>query len=131
MKKFRYLKKYGDFRDEKTPVKVNQYFIQPADEIAIKIDSDANELWSYVDRKNNQRWTWYAVERTTGVILAWHNGRCTDESCSRLMAKLSTFPVTRYYTDDWQSYRKHIPASKHLVGKADTWRIERRNLRVC
>ena len=71
-------------------------------EIEIKTDAEADELWSYVGRKKNQRWTWYAVERKTGVILAWHNGRRTDESCSRLMAKLSSFPVTNYYTDDWQ-----------------------------
>ncbi len=97
-------------------------------EITIIIDVEADEFWSYVGRKNSQRRAWYAVGRKTGVILVWHNGRRTDENCSRLMAKLSTFPVTRYYTDDWQSYRKHIPASEHLVGKADTWRIERRNL---
>ncbi|MGR0482038.1 MAG: IS1 family transposase [Candidatus Electronema sp. V4] len=24
--------------------------------------------------------------------------------------------------------RKYIPPSKHVIGKADTWRIERRNL---
>ena len=109
---------------------MNPYFLPQADgiEIEIKTDAEADELWSYVGGKKNQRWTWYAVERKTGVILAWHNGRRTDESCSLLMAKLSAFPATRYYTDDWQSYRKYIPPSEHIVGKADTWKIERRNL---
>lgn len=115
---------------------MNPYFLprsnnpSPSDglEIEIRTDAEADELWSYVGRKKNQRRTWYAVERNTGVILARHNGRRTDKSCSLLMEKLSGFPVTRYYTDDWQSYRKHIPPSKHIVGKADTWRIERRNL---
>ncbi|MCP4568113.1 MAG: hypothetical protein GY841_11095 [FCB group bacterium] len=32
------------------------------------------------------------------------------------------------YTDDRQSYRKYIPPEHHVIGKADTWRIERRNL---
>ena len=62
------------------------------------------------------------------MILARHNGRRTDESCSFLMEKLSVFGITRYYTDDRRSYRKCIPASKHIAGKADTWRTERKNL---
>ncbi|MGX9728984.1 MAG: IS1 family transposase [Candidatus Electronema sp. VV] len=41
---------------------------------------------------------------------------------------MSVFPAARFYTDDWKSYRKYIPPSKHVIGKADTWRIERRNL---
>ena len=109
---------------------MNPYFIpRPAGiEIEIKTDAEADEFWSYVGNKGNQRWTWYALERNTGVILAWHNGRRTDKSCSFLMEKLSIFRIHRYYTDDWQSCRKYIPASKHIVGKADTWRIERKNL---
>ncbi|WP_124331334.1 IS1 family transposase [Desulfonema ishimotonii] len=42
-------------------------------------------------KQKNQRWTWYAAERSCGIILAWHNGRRTDESCRRLMEKLSVF----------------------------------------
>lgn len=68
------------------------------------------------------------MERESGVILAWHNGRRTDESCAALIGKLSNFPINRYYTDDWQSYKKYIPAEKHLVGKDNTWKIERKNL---
>ncbi|MCP4570702.1 MAG: IS1 family transposase [FCB group bacterium] len=97
-------------------------------EIEIRTDAEADEFWSYVGNKGNQRWTWYAPGRNTGVIPAWHNGRRTDESCSFLMEKLSIFRITRYYTDNRQSYRKYIPASKHIIGKADTWKIERRNL---
>ena len=44
------------------------------------------------------------------------------------MDRLSAFSVNGYYTDDWQSYRKYIPPSKHIIGKADTWKIERKNL---
>lgn len=109
---------------------MNPYFPSGAEclEIEIRTEAEADELWSYIGHKGNQRWTWYAVERSSGVILAWHNGRRTDESCSFLMEKLSVFRITRYYTDNWQSYRKYIPASKHIIGKADTWKIERRNL---
>jgi insertion element IS1 protein InsB len=96
--------------------------------LEIEIMVEADEFWSYVGNKKNQRWTWYALEKNSGVVIAWHNGRRTDESCSRLMEKISVFPAARFYTDDWKSYRKYIPPSKHVIGKADTWRIERRNL---
>ncbi|MCI5159706.1 MAG: hypothetical protein D3906_15015 [Candidatus Electrothrix sp. AUS1_2] len=96
--------------------------------VEIKTDAEADELWSYVGNKKNQRRTWYAIERNTGVILARHNGRRTDGSCPVLTEKLSVFPVTRYYTDDRRSCRKYIPSERRIIGKADTWRIERKNL---
>lgn len=113
------------FELKKTLAEVNPYFTERSDstsvgiEVEIGTDAEADELWSYVGNKKNQRWTWYAIERNTGVILAWRNGRRTDKSCSLLMEKLSVFPVTRYYTDDWQRYRKYIPSERHIIGKAD------------
>jgi insertion element IS1 protein InsB len=44
------------------------------------------------------------------------------------MKKLSVFRATRYYIDNRRSSRKYIPASKHIVGKADTRKTERKNL---
>ena len=38
-------------------------------EIEIRMDAEADEFWSYVGNKKNQRWTWYALERNTGVVL--------------------------------------------------------------
>jgi insertion element IS1 protein InsB len=109
---------------------VNPYFSpgEEVPEIEIRTEAEADEFRSYIGNKGNQRWTRYAIERSSGVILARHNGRRTDESCSRLTDKLSVFRITRYYTDDRQSYRKYIPASKHIVGKADTRKTERKNL---
>ncbi|MGE0083937.1 MAG: IS1 family transposase [Desulfococcaceae bacterium] len=97
-------------------------------EVEIRTDAEAGEFWSYVGSKKNQRWTWYAVERNSGIIPAWHNGRRTDESCSRLIEKLSVFNIKFYHTDDWKSYSKYIPSHKHIIGKRGTWKIERKNL---
>jgi IS1 family transposase len=38
-----------------------------------------DEFWSFIQKKSNQRWTWYAIERTSGCILAWHNGKRQDK----------------------------------------------------
>ena len=44
------------------------------------------------------------------------------------MKKLEHVPIRTYYTDNWQSYAKYIPAAQHRIGKANTWKIERMNL---
>jgi insertion element IS1 protein InsB len=69
-----------------------------------------------------------AVERKSGIILAWHNGKRTDKDFLVLWFLLSKFPIVRYYTDNWGSYSKYVPASKHCIGKSNTWKIERKNL---
>ena len=79
-------------------------------------------------KKSNQRWTWYAIEREEGILLAHQNGRRTDAVCQLLMKKLAHFPIRTYYTDNWQSYAKYISAAQHVIGKHDTWKIERKNL---
>lgn len=120
---------------KKTPAEINPYFIKclnnsflPELEVEIRTDAEGDEFWSFVGNKNNQRWTWYAIERNSGIILAWHNGRRTDGSCFQLINKLSVFPIKYYYTDNWRSYSKYIPSDRHLIGKDNTWKIERKNL---
>jgi insertion element IS1 protein InsB len=115
--------------------KVNPYFLTNCEseslenlEVEIKVDSEVDEFWSYVQNKGNQRWTWYAIDRNSGIILAWHNGKRTDNDFLVLWLMLSQFPVKNYYTDDWGAYSRHIPAHMHKVGKENTWKIERKNL---
>ena len=78
--------------------------------------------------KSNQRWTWYAIERRSGCILAWHNGKRKDKDFLVLWYLLQLFPITAYHTDNWGSYSKYIPANMHRIGKDNTWKIERKNL---
>jgi insertion element IS1 protein InsB len=87
-----------------------------------------DEFWSYVSNKSNQRWTWYAIDSASGRILAWHNGKRRDADFLVLWKRLEPFPIARYYTDDWGSYKKYIPHQKHQIGKENTWKIERKNL---
>ena len=41
---------------------------------------------------------------------------------------LQPFGISRYYTDDWGAYERHLESSKHEVGKRNTQKIERKNL---
>lgn len=87
-----------------------------------------DEFWSFVGNKSNQRWTWYAIERKSGCILAWHNGKRTDKDFLILWNMLKVFDIAKYHTDNWSSYSKYIPPHRHSIGKENTWKIERKNL---
>jgi hypothetical protein len=38
------------------------------------------------------------------------------------------FNITRFYTDDWGDYERHLEADKHEIGKRNTQKIDRKNL---
>jgi len=97
-------------------------------EVEIRLEGEMDEFWSFVGNKGNQRWTWYAIERKSGCILAWHNGKRQDKDFLELWKLLEPFPISLYHTDNWGSYSKYIPANMHRIGKDKTWKIERKNL---
>ncbi|MPR31897.1 IS1 family transposase [Salmonirosea aquatica] len=61
-------------------------------------------------------------------MLAFQIGKRDDAKCKKLMRKLARLDIRYYYTDDWKSYKKHIPPDKHTVAKKKTQKIERQNL---
>ena len=92
-------------------------------------DTQWDEFWSYVGKKDNPRWTWYLLEQRSGLILAWHNGRRTDEVLSALLVKVEHLPIRCCYTDEWGTYHRLFPQQYlHEVNRGQTWRIERRHL---
>ncbi len=91
-------------------------------------DVELDEMWSFVEKKKNQCWLWLAYSPKPRQMLAFSLGRRTDESCRKLLGKLSAVQITRFYTDNWESYQNLIPEVRHWIGKAGTQRIERQNL---
>ncbi len=91
-------------------------------------DLEIDEFWSFIKKKSEQCWCWYGLNRATTRIAAYVLGRRTDESCRQLRSKLAGCTVTHFYTDDWQSYAKTLPAARHTISKAETLNIERHNL---
>jgi IS1 family transposase len=61
-------------------------------------------------------------------MVTYVNDRRTDAACQRLVKKIDGCQISRYHTDDRQSYRKFLPVEKHRVGKDGTRQIERHNL---
>lgn len=97
-------------------------------EIVCESEAEADEQWSFVQKKAVQRWLWHAIDRTSNTVLAYVFGDRTDAVFEELWELLKPFPITRYYTDGWGAYQRIIPADKHTVTKRETQRIERKHL---
>jgi len=93
-------------------------------------EAEIDEQWSFVEKKANQRWIWYAVDHSTNTILAYVFGKRKDVVFKELKALLEPLNITRYYTDDWGAYERHIDLEKHEIGKRNTQKIERKNLNL-
>ena len=85
-------------------------------------------MWSYVGSKENQRWLWHAIDHNTGEILAYVFGDRKDAVFLKLKELLEPFGITRFYTDDWGAYGRHLPPGQQVVGKRNTQKIERKHL---
>jgi insertion element IS1 protein InsB len=102
------------------------------DEIAVAIErtgeAEMDEMWSFVGKKGNPRWLWHAIDHHTGAVLAYVFGRRKDEVFLQLKALLEPFGLTRFYTDHWGAYTRHLDAGIHSPGKRNTQKIERTHL---
>ena len=79
-------------------------------------------------KKTNQRWIWHAIDRATSEVLAYVLGKRQDEVFLKLKGLLEPFGITRFYTDDWGAYERHLDAEQHVIGKRNTQKIERKHL---
>jgi len=93
-----------------------------------KIEAELDEMWSYVGKKDNQRWLWHAIDHATGKILAYVFGNRQDSVFLALKALLEPFGITRFFSDDWGAYERHLPPEQQVVGKRNTQKIERKHL---
>jgi insertion element IS1 protein InsB len=91
-------------------------------------EAEVDEMWSYVEKKTAQRWLWHAVDHQTGKVLAYVCGRRTDEAFLQLQALLAPFGITRYHTEYWGAYTRHLDPDEHNRGKRNTQQIERKHL---
>jgi len=103
-----------------------------ADELAQRrgLTSELDEMWSYVGKKANPRWLWHAIDHHRGRVLAYVFGGRKDKVFLQLKALLGPFGITRFYTDGWGAYERHIDPEKHEVGKQHMQRIESKHINL-
>ena len=90
---------------------------------------EIDEMWHFLDKKKNKRWVWRAVDRATGLTIAWVVGRRDKRTLMRLWKMIEHTQAT-IYTDDWKVYERVIPKRRHVAGKRHTVQIERSNSNV-
>jgi insertion element IS1 protein InsB len=102
------------------------------DEIEVEIhkveEAEMDEMFSFVGKKDCQRWLWHAIHHQTGIVLAYAFGTREDEVFLKLKKLLSPFGITRFYTDDWGAYKRHLNTERHEIGKTNLQKIERKHL---
>ena len=103
-----------------------------ADELEVcrGLSSELDEMWSYVARKSTPRWLWHAIDHRTGKVLAYVFGRRKDEVFLKLKELLEPFGITKYYTDGWGAYERHLDAGEQHVGKENTQKIESKHINL-
>jgi insertion element IS1 protein InsB len=104
--------------------------LSPEVEVVIRRagEAEVDEMWSYVKRKTEPRWLWHAIDHRSGKVLAYVFGRRQDEVFLKLKALREPFGITKYYTDYWGAYTRHIDVEEHQPGKRNTQKIERKHL---
>jgi len=113
---------------------VNQLLLNALhpDEVDVVIqqveEAEVDEMWSYVGKKREPRWLWHAIDHRSGHVLAYVLGRRKDEVFLQLKGLLEPFGITKYYTDYWGAYTRHLDADAHQPGKRNTQQIERKHL---
>ena len=85
-------------------------------------------MWSFVGKKQEQRWLWHAIDHRAGAVLAYVFGRRQDDVFLQLKALLEPFGITRFLTDYWGAYQRHLEPAVHTPGKRQTQQIERKHL---
>jgi insertion element IS1 protein InsB len=93
-----------------------------------RLHAELDEMWSYVATKTNPRWLWHAIDHHTGKVLAYVFGRRKDAVFLQLQALLAPFGITRYYTDGWSTYERHVDEEQHVVGKEHMQKIESKHI---
>jgi insertion element IS1 protein InsB len=103
-----------------------------ADELAQRrgLTSELDAMWSYVGKKAAPRWLWHAIDHHRGTVLAYVFGRRKDTVFLELQGLLAPFGITRFSTDGWGAYERHIDPEQPTVGKAHTQKIESKRINL-
>ena len=57
----------------------------------------------------------WQLDKASGIILAWHNGKRTYADFRQLLQYLENIPIDLYYSDDWGSYARNLPEEKNVI----------------
>ena len=88
---------------------------QPTAVVMSRLEAEADEMWSFVQKKANKQWIWIAMDATTRQIIAFHVGDRSRESGKALWANIPLVyrEQATFHTDQYAVYKGVIPAEQH------------------
>ena len=92
------------------PISCNQ------DVIIQRLEVEADEMASFVQKKANKQWIWLAMDAKTRQVIAFHVGDRSRKSAKRLWTKIPEAyrrQQATFYTDPYVVYEGVIPAAQH------------------
>ena len=80
-----------------------------------RLEVEADEMASLVQKKANKQWIWIAMDAKTRQVIAFHLGDRSSRSARRLWAKVPQAyrQHATFYTDQYVVYEKVIPVGQH------------------
>jgi insertion element IS1 protein InsB len=80
-----------------------------------RLDVEADEMSSFVQKKANKQWIWIAMDARTRQVIAFHVGDRSRKSAKRLWAMIPHIyrQLATFYTDQYVVYAGVIPAAQH------------------
>ena len=97
----------------------------------LRLQAEADEMWSFVGRKSNKQWVWIAIDGESKQVIAFYVGDRSRKSARKLWDRIPLIyrQQATFATDDWEAYKGIIPEARHRVcakGSGKTNIIERR-----
>jgi IS1 family transposase len=88
---------------------------RPAKVWVYKLEAEADDMWSFVQKKANKQWMWLAMDAITRQIIAFHVGDRSRESAKALWAAIPEVyqGYATFHTDQYEVYKGVIPAERH------------------
>jgi insertion element IS1 protein InsB len=80
-----------------------------------RLDVEADEMCSFVEKKANTPWLWLAMDTTMRQVIAFHIGDRSRQSAAQLWANIPAAyrEQATFYTDQYEAYTGVIPAAQH------------------
>jgi insertion element IS1 protein InsB len=83
----------------------------------LRLEAEADEMWSFVGRKINKQWIWIALDTESKQVIAFYVGDRSRRSARKLWERIPAVyrEQATFYTDAWEAYKEVIAAARHRV----------------
>ena len=78
---------------------------------------EADEMWSFVGKKEDKQWIWLAMNITNRQIIGLHIGDRSEESAREFWNNIHPYFRTNcmFFTDFYKPYQNVIPSQNHIA----------------